>query len=85
MPRPQRLVAVPVDLAMVFTPGRGWHYAPAPPEWWFDEQERMLAADERPHGGLSLVPPLPASRTPCRPGTGPCRRRHQHASERRAG
>jgi hypothetical protein len=56
---PQRLVAVPVDLALVFTPGRGWHYEPAPPEWWFEEQERLLAADDRPHGGLSLVPPLP--------------------------
>jgi hypothetical protein len=77
-------VAVPVDLALVFTAGRGWHYEQAPPAWWLEEQERLLAADERPQRALSLVPPLPVRVTPCRPGAGPCRRRHEHASERRA-
>jgi hypothetical protein len=82
--RRQRVVAVPVDLALVFTAARGWHYEQAPPEWWLEEQERLLAADERPHAVLSLVPPLPVPVTSCRPGSGPCRRRHEHTSARRA-
>jgi hypothetical protein len=80
--RPQRVVAVPVDLALVFTAGRGWHYEPAPPAWWFEEQERLLATDG-PQCVLSLVPPLREPRTPCMPGSGPCRRRHEHTSARR--
>jgi hypothetical protein len=83
--RPQRVVAVPVDLALVFTPGRGWHYEQAPPGAWFAEQEALLVADERPQPVLRLVPPLPVPATACRPGSGPCRRRHEHVSERRAG
>jgi hypothetical protein len=79
----QRIVAVPVDLALAFTAGHGWHYEQAPPTWWLEEQERLLAADEQPRA-LSLVPPLSEPRTACRPGTGPCRRRHEHASERRS-
>jgi hypothetical protein len=47
MPRPQRLVAVPVDLALVFTPGHGWHYEPAPPEWWFEEQGTAARGGQR--------------------------------------
>jgi hypothetical protein len=82
--RPQRIVAVPVDLALVFTPGRGWHYEQAPPAWWMEEQERQLAADEQPRAALTLVRPLSEPRTACRPGSGPCRRRHEHASERRS-
>jgi hypothetical protein len=82
--RPPRLVAVPVDLALVYDRVRGWHYQQAPPAWWLDEQEALLAADERPRAGLTLVPPLPMRTTACRPGSGPCRRRHEHASERRA-
>jgi hypothetical protein len=81
--RPQRVVAVPVDLALVFTAGRGWHYEQAPPEWWFEEQERLHRGDEQPQTLLSLVPPLPVPVTACRPGSGPCRRRHKHASRRR--
>jgi hypothetical protein len=79
-----RVVAVPVDLALVFTSGRGWHYEPAPPAWWLEEQERLLAVDEQPRAALSLVPPLSEPRTACRPGSGPCKRRHEHASGRRA-
>lgn len=75
---------MPVDLALVFTAGRGWHYSDAPPAWWFDQQEQLLAADERPPRALSLVPSLPAPVTACRPGRGPCRRRHEHASQQRA-
>jgi hypothetical protein len=82
--RPQRLVAVPVDLALVFDAAGGWRYEPAPPEWWFEAQEALLAADERPQAALSVVPPLPVAATACRPGRGPCRRRHEHASQRRA-
>jgi hypothetical protein len=81
--KPQRVVAVPVDLALVFDAAGGWRYEQAPPEWWFAEQEALLAADERPQGVLSVVPPLPVPRTACRPGSGPCRRRHEHVSERR--
>ena len=36
---------------------------------------------------LTLVPPLPATDAPvtsCRPGNGPCKRRHEHTSPRRA-
>lgn len=83
--RAQRVVAVPVDLALVFDAARGWHYEQAPPGWWFDEQEALLAADEPPQPALRLVPPLPETRTACRPGSGPCRRRHDHMSQRRAG
>jgi hypothetical protein len=82
MPRPQRLVAVPVDLALAYTAARGWHLEEAPPSWWMEEQDRLLAADE-PHRPLSLVPPLSMAGTACRPGSGPCRRRHEHASPRR--
>jgi hypothetical protein len=82
--RPQRIVAVPVDLALAFTAGRGWHVEQAPPAWWLEEHERLLAADERPRTALSLVPPLRVPVTACRPGSGPCRRRHEHSSERRA-
>jgi hypothetical protein len=81
--RPQRLVAVPVDLALVFDAAGGWRYELAPPEWWFAEQEAVLAADERPQAVLSVVPPLLVAVTACRPGRGPCRRRHEHASARR--
>lgn len=31
------------------------------------------------------APVVPARRTNCRPGWGPCRRRHDHSSPRRAG
>ncbi len=80
----QRIVAVPVDLALVYDAVRGWHYEQAPAAWWFGDQEELLAADEVPQERLSLVPPLRVQGTPCRPGTGTCRRRHEHASDRRA-
>lgn len=83
MARPQRIVVVPVDLALVFDAVRGWRYEQAPPAGWFEAHERLLVDDERPQGVLSLVPPLPTPRTACRPGRGPCRRRHEHASARR--
>lgn len=37
MSRSLRVVAVPVDLALVYTAARGWHYEPAPPAWWLDK------------------------------------------------
>lgn len=82
--KPQRIVAVPVDLALVYDGVRGWHYEQAPPGWWLEAQEALLAADERPQGVLSLVPLLPVVRTSCRPGRGPCRRVHEHGSVRRS-
>lgn len=81
MARPQRVVVLPVDLALVYD-GQEWRYEDAPPAWWFEEQERLHAFDERPQ--LHLVPPLEVRTTPCRPGRGPCHRRHEHGSARRA-
>lgn len=83
-PRPRHVVAVPLDYAPVFDGVRGWHYQPAPPAWWLAEQETLLEADERPAPALELVPPLQVPRTSCRPGPGPCRPRHEHASPKRA-
>lgn len=80
-----RVVAVPVDFALVYDVERGWHYQHAPAPWWLDEQEALLAHDERPQERLSLVPPLTTAYSSCRPGSGPCRRPHEHASTRRAG
>lgn len=77
------MVVLPVDLALVYDLAGGWRYETAPSYAWLEEQEALLAADDRPRAGLSLVPPLPARMTACRPGSGPCRRRHEHASQRR--
>ncbi|MCU1592148.1 MAG: hypothetical protein JWP11_3404 [Frankiales bacterium] len=78
-----RIIVVPVDLALVFTADGGWRYEQAPPRWWLDEAEALLEADERPRGVLRLVRPPRQPVTACRPGSGPCRRRHEHASARR--
>jgi hypothetical protein len=97
MPRARKLPPAPTrmltDVALAFTADRGWHYAPVPPDWWFDLQDDLLEQDaplipsnRGPVRALSLVPDLPAASvqaTACRPGTGPCRRRHEHASIRR--
>ena len=80
--RPARWLLDTADLALAFTPELGWHYVPAPPEWWWDLQEELLEQDAAPPR-LRLVPDLPAPRTSCRPCGGPCRRRHEHASPRR--
>ena len=76
-------MAVPIDLALVYDAARGWHYEEAPPGWWLDEQEALLAADERPRAALTLVTAAPEPGTACRPGSGPCRRQHEHASPSR--
>ena len=34
------LVPVPADVALAYD-GRRWHLLPAPPAWWFPEQEAM--------------------------------------------
>ena len=93
----ERLVLVPAQIAIVFD-GRSWSLRPAPPQWWLDDQEELHEANARPWGDLSAVPDLDrlchqtqtagvASETPrttpCRPGRGPCRRSHEHASGRR--
>jgi hypothetical protein len=83
VPKPQRLVVLPVDLALVFTAGRGWHYEPAPPAWWIEEQEALTAADGQPQVVLSLVPALTVPVKSCRPGSSGRRRRHEHMSRRR--
>ena len=41
------MTALFVEVALAFTPGRGWHYVPAPPEWWWDLQADLLEQDER--------------------------------------
>lgn len=78
-------MAVPVDLALVYDRARGWHYEDAPPAGWLDWQEQLHEIDDAPQAVLSLVPALPRRATSCRPGSGPCRRRHEHVSARRAG
>lgn len=83
MSRPQRVIAVPVDLALVYSAARGWHYEDAPAAGWLDWQEHLLELDQEPRGVLTLVPPLRERRTACRPGSGPCRRRHEHVGRRR--
>ncbi len=80
---PERIVVVPVDLALAYTADREWHYVDAPPQWWMQEQEALAAAEARPSPTLTLVPLVRAA-DGLRPGTGRSRRRHEHASERRA-
>jgi len=81
-----QLVPVPGETCLAFTAERGFHLLAPAPAWWWEEQEQRLVEDEerlaRP--ALALVPPLSSPRTSCRPGRGPCGRRHAHASERRA-
>lgn len=79
----ERLVFVPAQVALVFD-GRSWSLLPAPPQWWLDEQDDHHEQDLQPAGSLTLVPPWQPRVTACRPGSGPCRRSHQHASERRS-
>lgn len=81
MARPGRqLVLVPTDVAWAYTAAAGWHPLTVPPAWWLEERD---AGQEPPRAALRLVPDLPVARTSCRPGSGPCRRRHEHVSQRR--
>lgn len=76
---------VPSEVTWTYTRARGWHPITRPPAWWLAEQEELLAAYER-RRSLRLVPalaPVPGRVTSCRPGGGPCRRHHDHASARR--
>ncbi len=76
---------VPSEVTWTYTAAAGWQAITTPPEWWLAEQEELLAADER-RRSLRLIPalaPVPGRVTSCRPGSGPCRRRHEHASSRR--
>lgn len=89
-PRDARVLAVPVEQALSFTAARGWEVLSAPPAWWLDEQELLIERDVeaermRPVTVLSDVRHARGPATACRPGSGPCRRRHEHASRRRAG
>lgn len=81
--RPPLVLLVPAQTALVYDRS-GWHLEYAPPQWWLDAQDERVADDERRRGVLTLVPPLQRRTTACRPGAGPCRRRHEHASQRRA-
>jgi hypothetical protein len=83
--RAARVLLVPTEVALAFTAERGWHTLPALPPGWEDAAEAQLEADHRRWAApaLSLVPALPVVVTACRPGAGPCRRRHEHASARR--
>lgn len=84
-------VLLPVDLALAFTPERGWHYLAAPPTWWLAQQEQLLEDDERAREVTLLQAMYVAESadsagvrvTSCRPGSGPCRRAHEHGSARR--
>jgi hypothetical protein len=73
---------VPAQTALVYDHA-GWRLVSAPPQWWLDEQDELIGRDIQ-RAPLRLVPTLPLRATSCRPGRGPCRRQHQHASERRA-
>ena len=76
---------VPSEVSWTYTAAAGWQPITMPPAWWLAEQEELLAADER-RKALRLVPLLPGAPvrvTSCRPGSGPCRRRHEHAPSRR--
>lgn len=88
------LVFVPSEVAWAFTADRGWHVIASPPAWWLEQQAEVLdeEAGGPPRTGgrravaarLQLVPALQQPRTACRPGPGPCMRRHEHTSRRRA-
>ncbi len=54
---------------LAFDAERGWHLLTAPPDWWLDERDQMLADDEQRPAPI----PVPAAGTSCRPGRGPCR------------
>lgn len=82
--REPRLLLVPTQVSLAFTADRGWHAIPSPAPWFLDEAEEQLARDELPVQPLHLVVTLRREVTACRPGSGQCRRRHQHASQRRA-
>jgi hypothetical protein len=82
--RSASVVLVPHDCVIVYD-GRGWSILPAPPRWWLDAHEELHDRDTQPAGVLSLVPPWRPRTTACRPGAGPCRRRHLHASQRGSG
>jgi hypothetical protein len=79
-----RTVIVPTDLALVYD-GTGWHFAEpgqVPPQWWLEMTEPEIA--DASEMAASPGPVMVARRTNCRRGNGPCRRRHEHASSRRA-
>ena len=78
------VVMVPTEVAWAYTAAVGWQTITCPPVWWLLEQEQLLERDERPRGLLTLVPDLQVPMTSCRPGRGPCNRRHEHASYGRA-
>ena len=87
------MVASPDDVMLVFD-GSGWHLEPAPPVGWFEAMEDLLERDELRAREVLVpalaevrhLPCLPAAGrgSSCRPGPGPCRRPHVHASGRRA-
>lgn len=33
------ILAVPVETALVYERGRGWHFKAAPPAWWLEEMD----------------------------------------------
>lgn len=85
--RSAKTVYLPVpigDMGLVFD-GKRWTVEAVPPAWFLDLTD----------AGNDLLPPVevvvelepikvPPRVTSCRPGRGPCRRRHEHASLRRA-
>lgn len=72
-----RTILVPTQVAIVYEAG-GWRFGEVPPRWWLEMTEPEVAdAPERP---LSAPGVAPTRWTSCRPGHGPCRRRHEHSS-----
>jgi hypothetical protein len=80
MARP-RTVLVPTDLPLVYD-GAGWRFGEVPPDWWLELTEPEIADAAETVAAAPVV--IEVRRTSCRPGTGPCRRRHKHASRGRA-
>lgn len=75
-------VMVPVETGLVFDPRTGnWRIDAVPPAWFLELTDGGND-DPLPSCLADLDQPEPASS--CRPGRGPCRRRHPHASARRA-
>lgn len=76
-----RTLLVPTQLAIVVEPG-GIRFAAPPPQWWLELMEPEVA--DAPQSAVEPPVVLDTRRTSCRPGQGPCRRRHDHTSPRRA-
>lgn len=77
-----RTIIVPKDLALVYD-GKTWRLCEPPPEWWLVMTEPEVADAPESFPSPAGTGLLTTRQTSCRPGRGPCRRHHVHASPRR--